>query len=131
MTVVRGHSDLICPCLSVYPSICLSGRHTLRYRFCVISSSYSLLWVILKLCRYIMDILKMCMWVLDGACLSVCPSVCPCIHHTLWNRVCGINSWNSFHSIFLKPCILVVDIMKMCMWIFDGARLNFDRITSF
>ena len=27
--------------------------------------------------------------------------------------------------------ILPMDIMKMCMWVFDGSRNNFDRITTF
>ena len=45
--------------------------------------------------------------------------------------VCVINSSYSFQWIILKPCILVVDILKMCMWLFDGARINFDRITAF
>ena len=31
----------------------------------------------------------------------------------------------------MKPCILVVDILKMCIWLFDGARINFDRNTPF
>ena len=34
-------------------------------------------------------------------------------------------------QIFLKPCISVVDILKMCIWVFGGARINFDRITAF
>ena len=36
----------------------------------------------------------------------------------------------SFQWIFLKPCIPVADILKMCMWVFDGARINFDRFTA-
>ena len=55
--------------------------------------------------------------------LSIC--------HTLRYRVCVINSSYSFLWIFLKHCILVVDIMKMCMWVFDIARLNFERIKAF
>ena len=43
-------------------------------------------------------------------CLSVCLSVC----HTLQYRVCVINSSHSFLRIFLKPCIPVVDKLKMC-----------------
>ena len=39
--------------------------------------------------------------------------------------------FGSFKLIFLKPCILVVHVMKMCMWDFDGARINFKRITTF
>ena len=64
-------------------------------------------------------------------CLSVSLSVCPSICHTLWYKVCVINSSYSFQWIFLKPCIVVVDIMKMCIWVFDGARINSDRITAF
>ena len=30
----------------------------------------------------------------------------------------------------LKPCILFVDIMQMCMWSFGGDKINFDRITA-
>ena len=30
-----------------------------------------------------------------------------------------------------EPCIPVVDILKMCMCVFGGARINFDRITAF
>ena len=31
----------------------------------------------------------------------------------------------------MKLCILVMGILKMCMWVFDGSRINFDRITAF
>ena len=30
----------------------------------------------------------------------------------------------------MKPCILVVDILKMCTWLFGGARINFDRMKA-
>ena len=58
--------------------------------------------------------------------------ICPSVHLsvTLYGIECVISS-NSFQWIFLKPCIPVVDILKMCMWDFDGARINFDRITAF
>ena len=36
-----------------------------------------------------------------------------------------------FPWIFLKPKMIVVDIMKTCKWVFDGARINFNRITAF
>ena len=49
---------------------------------------------------------------------SVCLSVCPSVRHTLRYNVCVINS-HSFQWIFVKPCIPVVDILKMCMWVFD------------
>ena len=41
-----------------------------------------------------------------------------------------MNSSYSFQWIILKPYILVVDILKMCIWLFNGARSNFDRITA-
>ena len=59
------------------------------------------------------------------------PSVCPSVRHALQYRVCVINSSHSFKWIFLKPCLPVVDILKMCMWVFGGARIDDDRITAF
>ena len=64
-------------------------------------------------------------------CPSVCPSVRPSVRHALRYRVCVINSSHSCEWIFLKPCIPVVNILKMCMWVFGGARINFDRNTAF
>ena len=63
--------------------------------------------------------------------LSVRPSVCPSVRHTLRYSVCVINFSHSFQWIFLKPCIPVEEILKMCMWVFDEARTNFDRITAY
>ena len=31
----------------------------------------------------------------------------------------------------MKLSVLVADILKMCMWVIDGAKINFDRITAF
>ena len=45
--------------------------------------------------------------------------------------VCVISSSYSFQWIFLKPCILIVDILKMCILIFDGTRINLTKITAF
>ena len=45
----------------------------------------------------------------------VCPSGRPSVRHALQYRVCVINSSHSFQWVFLKPYILFVDIMKMCM----------------
>ena len=53
------------------------------------------------------------------------PSVYPSVRQALLYRVCVIN-YHSFLWSFLKPCIPVVDILKMCMWVFGGARINFD-----
>ena len=36
-----------------------------------------------------------------------------------------------FSTDHFEPCIPVVNILKMCMWLFNGARFNFDRITAF
>ena len=45
-------------------------------------------------------------------------------------EVCVINSSYSSQWIVLKLFILIVNIMKMCMWIIDGARINCDRIVA-
>ena len=42
-----------------------------------------------------------------------------------------INSSYSFQWISLKPCILVVDILKMCMRIFADEKIIFDKIMAF
>ena len=74
----------------------------------------------------------MCIWVFDGARnnferLTAFLGIF-CI---VGFGVCVVNSSHNFQWIFFKPCILVVDIMKMCIWGFGGARTNFDRITAF
>ena len=46
-------------------------------------------------------------------------------------EVCVITSSYSFQWIILKPCILVEDILKLCMRVFDEAKTNFDRITAY
>ena len=58
----------------------------------------------------------------------VCPSVRPSVRHALRYRVCVINSSHSFKWISSKPCIPVVDILKMCMWVFGGARINSNEL---
>ena len=30
----------------------------------------------------------------------------------------------------MKLCILMVDMLEMCMWVFGEARINFDRILA-
>ena len=37
----------------------------------------------------------------------------------------------SFQRMFFKLCRHIGNILKMCMWVFDGARSNFDRIIAF
>ena len=31
----------------------------------------------------------------------------------------------------LEFCRYIVDILKMCMWVFDGYRINYDRLMAF
>ena len=45
--------------------------------------------------------------------------------------VCVIKSSYSFQLMFLKLGKHIVDDVTMCMSGFDGARINFDRITTF
>ena len=44
---------------------------------------------------------------------------------------CKVKSFYSFQWLVLKLCRLIVDMLKICIRIFDGARINFDRITAF
>ena len=79
----------------------------------------------------------MCMWVFDGAEINFDRIMAFRTLVILGNfciegyGVCVINSSYSFQWIFLKPCIILVDIMKVGMWIFDGPSINFKRITAF
>ena len=61
-------------------------------------------------------------------------SVCPSVHQTLRYRVCVLNFSDSFQWIFLKPCILVMDIMKTCIWVNRiyplELRLNKDNVSD-
>ena len=80
----------------------------------------------------------MCIWVFDGARINFDKitafqtysflAVFFCI---VGYGVCVINISYNFQWIIMKLCILVVDILKMCMWVFDRTRINFDRITVF
>ena len=42
--------------------------------------------------------------------------------------VCAINFSYSFQWVFLKLCRHIVNILELCMCVFDGARIDFDRI---
>ena len=76
------------------------------------------LWVLMELELILTELRPLNLVILGNFCIV---GYCDCV----------INSSHSFLWIFLKPCILVVDIMKTFMWVFDGARVNFDRITAF
>ena len=53
-------------------------------------------------------------------CLSVCLSA----------RLSSFTVY-SFQRVFLKPCILFVDIMKMCMWSFVGDKIILTELRPF
>ena len=46
-------------------------------------------------------------------------------------QVCVINSSQSFEAINLKLCTGVTRILKMCIWLFAGEKIIFDKITAF
>ena len=107
---------------------CLSAcQHTLWNSVCVINSSHTFQWIFLKPCILVVDILKLCIWVFNGAKINFDRITA----FRTWYGVCVINSSYNFQWIILKPCILVVDLLKLCMLVFDGAKINFDRITAF
>ena len=67
-----------------------------------------------------------------SVCLSVRPSVRPSVRSSRFTLKSLCNQFlPQFKWIFLKPCLPVVVILKMCMWVFGGARINFDRITAY
>ena len=45
--------------------------------------------------------------------------------------VCVINSSYNFHWTFLKLCLLVADIIKMCMWILMVKELISKELRAF
>ena len=79
------------------------------------------------------------MWVFDGArinfdritaFLTTCKSFKAtfCI---VGYGICVINFSYNFQWIIMKLCMLVMDIMKMCKWVFDEGRINLGRIKVF
>ena len=80
------------------------------------------------------DIMKICMWVFDIARINferVIAFQLQAIFCTVGYGVFVINLSYSFQWIVLKHCMLVVDIMKICIWIIDGPRINFESIMAF
>ena len=129
VTIVRRIK--ICPSLSVRPSVSPSVRpQDLAFgRFMYFSKvKRCKLWLMFMPPVTIVRRIKICPSL--SVCLSVRPSVRqsvrPSVRHTLWNRAGIINSSYSFQSIFLRLCILAVDIIKLYMWSFDGNRNNFN-----
>ena len=82
------------------------------------------LWLMFMIPVMIVRHIKIC------PCPSVHPSVRLSLHHTLWNIAFIFKSY-SFQSIFLKPCILVVDIIKMYMWKIDGIEIILTELQPF
>jgi hypothetical protein len=41
--------------------------------------------------------------------------------------LCVINSSHTFRLTFFKPCIVVIDTLKMCMWLFGSIRTFFEK----
>ena len=88
-------------------------------------------WIFLNPCIPVEDILKLCMQGFDGARINVHRNTILIIlgnflHSRVWS-LCNQPSYN-FQWVILKPCIYVVDILKLCKWVFDGARNNIDRM---
>ena len=69
----------------------------------------------------VVDIMKMCMWALDEArinferitafCTLLFQAKCCIVEY----GVCVINSSYNFQLIFLKPNMIILKIMKMCL----------------
>ena len=80
--------------------------------------------IVLFLCRH-----DNCRGIKICPCLSVLLSVHPSV--TLYGvEFVYSNSPTVFRRSF-KPCTFVVDIIRMYIWDFDIARINFERIMAF
>jgi hypothetical protein len=45
-----------------------------------------------------------------------------------WHLLCVINSSHTFKLTFFKPCTVVIDTLKMCMWVFGSIRTFFEKL---
>ena len=81
----------------------------------------------------VVDIKKMCMWVF----LISFERITAFQTFVLGNFCivgygdCVINCSYKFQRTFFELCTFVVNIMIMCMWSFNGPRINFEKITAF
>jgi hypothetical protein len=97
---------------------------------CVINSSHTIRLTFFKPCTVVLDTLKMCMWLFESVktifenftCSWIKVIFPPCFeyrwHLLRWHLLCVIISSHTFKLTFFKPCTVVMDTLKMCMWFF-------------
>jgi hypothetical protein len=111
----------------------VDGRIIIGYLICIINTSRTLKLIFFKPCTIVMDTLKMCMWLFGSVWTFFEKFTCwtyPFFQHVL-HRVyilCVINSSHTFRLTFFKPCTIVMDTLKMCMWLFGSDRTFFRKI---
>ena len=125
--IVRGGLRSALDCPSICLSVCSSH---LQYRVCVMSSFHSFQLSFFKLCILIVVIIKMYIWRFNGDKINF-DRITTFFFYTIGYGVCVINSFYSFQWVFFKLCVLVVVMIKMYMWSFNGDKINFDRIMFF
>ena len=54
------------------------------------------------------------------------------LHCRVWS-LCNqlLLQFSADHFETLQTCCAHIEDVKMCMWLFDGTRINFDKITAF
>ena len=72
----------------------------------------------------------MCLWIFDGDMINFdritafSTSLFKAIFSIVGYGICASNFSYSFQCMLFKHCTHIMDILKVCMWIFDGARIN-------
>ena len=97
---------------------------TVRYGVCVINSS----WMFRNFCRHIVNLLKMSLWVFDGARINF-DRISTFKTQLLWQLFCtlGFNQLllqllkNSFHTLLTCWCT-----MEICIWLCNVVKMYFD-----
>jgi hypothetical protein len=106
-----------------------------RHLLCVINSSHTFKLTFFKPYKVVMDTLKMCMWLFGSVRTFfekyTCSWTWSFFQHVLNRRhlLCVINSSHTFKLTFFKPYKVVMDTLKMCMWLFGSVRTFFEKFT--
>jgi hypothetical protein len=111
------------------------GPHlVIGYLHCVIKSSHTVRLIFFKPCTIVMDTLKMWMWLFWSVRTFFKKFTCTWTYHfsskmmggclLIGYLLCVIKSSYTLRPTFFKPCSVVMDTLKMCMWRFESAHFS-------
>jgi hypothetical protein len=116
-------------------------QHVLHrwYLHCVINSFCTSRMTLFKPLTIVIDILKMCMWCFGSVRtfffwkiymkLNFYTSILAGGRLPIGYILCVINSTHTLRLTFFKPCTVVVDTLKMCMWLCRSFQTFFEKFT--